>query len=175
MLGGDSHKKKKKHSDDYYYRGDILIYCNNLLIHKNRLITVFFNCASSFLCQSMMVQAHLPTRKSTSLQTAPHLCLPHHLPTQQIQRWASCRPSPLPWPQVRTPTLTYTKNPPTPPSPHTPPRTASVRAAVAVEAKGVTPSLTPVLCLPHHLPPRSTPPLPQSRLCSTVELPKRSL
>lgn len=100
--------------------------------------------------------------------------LPPHRPTQQIQRWASCRLSPLHWPQVRTPARTCTRNPPTPPSPRTPPRTANVRAAAAVEAKGATPSLTPAPCLHRHLPPRSTPPLPQSHLCSTAELPKKN-
>ena len=179
MLGGESHKKKKKHSDDYYYRGERLIYCKNLLIQQKSDSEIVFTTVLSFLLlslyQTTMGQVHLPTRRSTSLQTVPLLCRPPHPPTRQIRRWASCRLSPLHWPRVQTPAPTCTRNPPTPPSPRTLPRTANARAAAVVEAKGATPSLTPALCLHRHLPPKSTPPLlPQSRLCSMAELPKRS-
>lgn len=151
-------------------KGAIFRYFLFFYSYASNIVLYFF----FFLYQTMMAQAHHLTRKSTSLPTALHLSLPPHPPTQQIQQWAFCRLSPLPWPQVQTPTPSCTRNPPTPPSPRTLQRTANVRAA-AVEVKVATPSLTPALWLHPHLPPRSTHHLPQSRLCSTAELLKRSL
>lgn len=140
-----------------------------------QLYLLFFPFPLSSLYQTTMVQVHRLTRKSTSLQTAPLPCLPPHPPTRQIQRWDSCRLSPLHLPRVRTPAPTYTRNPPTLPSPRTLLRTANVTAVEAVQAKGATPSLTPAPCPRRHLPPKSTPLLPQSHPSSTAELPKRNL
>lgn len=128
-------------------------------------------------CQTTMVWDHLPTRKSTSLQTAPLLFHPHHPPTQLIQLWVSCRQSPHRWPQVQTPVLICTRNPPIHLFLRTLLRTANVRAVVAVEAKGATPSPTPALCLLHHrrLPPKSTRPPLQSPPCFMVVPPKKNL
>lgn len=153
-----------------------LICCNYHILSQR--ITLHLYLLLSFplssLYQTTMVQVHLPTRKSTSLQTAPLLSPPRPPPTRQIQRWVSCRLSPLRWPQVQTPVPTCTRSPPTPPSHRTLPRTASERTAAAEEAKGATPSLTPAPCPHRHPPPRSTPRPPPSRLYSTAELPKRS-
>lgn len=168
MLGGDSHKKKKRHSDDYYYRGEGL-YSWKVM---SRWRAIRKKKRYLFSSQTTRAQLHLFIRKSTSLQNALHLFIPRHRHIRQIQRWASFRPLPLPLPQAQTPVLICTRNPPTRPSPRTPPKSGSVRAGAAGASKEATPSHTPSPC---PLPPRSTRHHLQSRLSFMAEFPKKSL
>lgn len=122
-------------------------------------------------CQTMMVWGHRRTRRSTSQLTAPPLCLPRCPPTQWTQPWASCRPSPPLWQQVRTPAPIYTRNLLTPRCLRTLPKTANARVA----AKGATPSPSPAP-VPRPPPQRNTR-RPQSPPCSMVvplSLPRRN-